>query len=175
MSLLKKDKKIPTKNYIILAIIFLGIIILINYFASWYKTYDDYERGIPIIRKTLSEINTTEFDHYIMENPNAVIYMCTASEDVCRKYEKKLKKIVINENLQDKITYLNLSDIDINQFVDNFNNTYPFRYALTKNYPAFVIYEEGIVKDILQGDEKEPLSVEKTIKFLNHYKVKDIE
>ena len=50
--------------------------------------------------------------------------MCTASDTKCRNYEKDLKKFVQKEELQESIVYLNLSDIDANIFVENFNNKY---------------------------------------------------
>ena len=44
----KKDteelRKIPMKNYIILASTFLITLLIILYLCNWYKVYDEYQR-----------------------------------------------------------------------------------------------------------------------------------
>ena len=40
------------------------------------------------IRGVLSEITSEELEHYISENPTVMMYMCTASNEICRDYEK---------------------------------------------------------------------------------------
>lgn len=165
---MNKQKKI--KNYILLFVIFaLGIGITL-YICSCYKVYDDYQKQTPVIRGTLSEITNEEITHYILENPTTVIYMCTSSDDVCRQYEKSLKKLIYNTNLSGYIVYLNLSEINQDEFVNKFNEMYPHKVKLTTSYPAFVIFEDGRVKYILQGSKKNPLTISKTKQFieLNH-------
>lgn len=166
-----KEKKIPFKNYVILGALFIFGMALTIYLCNWYKVYDDYQKQIPIIRGTLSEITTEELDHYVLENPTTVIYMCTASDYVCRNYEKDFKKLVENNNLQDTIIYLNLSNVNISEFVDNFNNSYNYKVKLTSSYPALVIFEEGRVVNLLQGSDEEALTVTKTKQFIDINKI----
>lgn len=167
----KNKKKISIKNYIILIVIFIVGIAITLYLCNWYHVYDEYQKQTPLIRGTLSEITNEELEHYVMENPTTVIYMCTASNPTCRSYEKDLKKLVESENLQEKIIYLNLSDIDQNQFVDSFNNKYPYKVKLTTNYPALVIFEDGEINNILQGKEDEKLTIIKTKQFIDINKI----
>lgn len=167
----KNNKKIDIKNYIILIIIFIVGIGITLYLCNWYHVYDEYQKQTPVIRGTLSEITNEELEHYVMENPTTVIYMCTASNPICRNYEKELKKLVESENLQEKIIYLNLSDIDENKFVDNFNNKYPYKVKLTTNYPALVIFEDGEINNILQGKDDEKLTIIKTKQFIDINKI----
>ena len=162
----EEEKKIPIKNYIILAIIFICGIGITLYLCDWYRVYDDYQRQTPVIRGTLSEITTEELEHYVLENPTAVFYMCTSEDIVCRSYEKDFKKYIEKEDLFNDIVYINLSNIDIQSFVDNFNNRYNYKIKLTSNYPALVIFDEGKVSGIIQGDEEEKLTVSKTKQFI---------
>ena len=83
----KANKKGGLKNYLILAAIFLAGIGLTFYLCNLYKVYDEYQKQTPVIRDTLSEITADELEHYILENPTIVIYMCTSSDMVCRNYE----------------------------------------------------------------------------------------
>lgn len=164
-------RKIPTKNYIILVGIFIILFLLVYYLCSWYKVYNDYQKEIPIIRNTLLEINSSEANHYIQENSDAVIYMCTASNDACRKFEKKFKKLIVKQSLEEAITYVNLSNTNTKEFTNNFNNSYKYKKELNNNYPAIVVFKDGNIVDMIQGDKKEELSISDVIKLLKENKV----
>ncbi len=155
-----------TKNYLILAVIFIVGIGITLYLCDCYRVYDEYQKQTPVIRGTLSEITTEEIEHYLLENPTTTIYMCTSSDDNCRNYEKNLIKISKKMNLQEYIVYLNLNEVDQENFVEKFNETYPYKVKLKETYPAFVTFEDGKVKYILQGNEENPLTISKTKQYL---------
>ena len=159
-------RKIPIKNYIILGVIFIIGIAIIGYLCNWYKVYDEYQRETPVIRGTLSEITAEEINHYVLDNPTTIFYMCTSKDFSCRNYEKDLKKLIESKELQNNIIYVNLTNVDINSFVDDFNNTYNYKKKLTTNYPALVIFEDGKIISILQGNKEKKLTVSKTKQFI---------
>lgn len=164
----KKDveanKKI--KNYAILVLLFVLGIGITLYLCKLYHVYDEYQKQTPVIRGVLSEIKEDELDHFIMENPTIIVYMCTASDMNCRSYEKDFKKLIIKKNLQEEFVYLNLSDVDQDKFVDSFNENYKFKNKLKTNYPAIVMFEDGVVRNILQGNKDTNLSIKKTEQFI---------
>ncbi|MBR3049683.1 MAG: hypothetical protein IKG58_03925 [Bacilli bacterium] len=167
----KEDKKIPVKNYVILGIIFLVSIVLVIYLCNCYKVYDESQRQIPVVRGHLSEITESEIDSYLMENPTTVLYMCTASSFECRNYEKDFIKLIDDKNLVNSIIYINLSDSNMDSFINNFNRNHKYKEKLTNNYPAFVVFEDSKVTNILQGSEKEKLTISKTKSFLDLNKI----
>lgn len=160
-------RKIPKKNYVILAVLFIFSIALVLYLCNLYQVYDEHQKETPIIRDTLSEIASDELDHYILENPTTVIYMCTAENMVCRNYEKDFKKLVEKENLQESIVYLNLSNLNQTEFVNNFNSKYPYKVSLSSEYPALVVFEDGKIGNVLQGTGDEKLTITKTKQFID--------
>lgn len=147
------------KRYLILIFIFILCMGLVIYLCKWYKVYDDYQKEIPIIRDTLSEITDVDLEHYILDNPTTVIYMCTASDEVCRDFEKDFKKLVIKKEYTDKIVYLNLSGLDQENFVEEFNNKYNFKIKLTTDYPAIVMFEDGKITSLLQENDKRDFTI----------------
>ena len=171
----EEERVIPTKNYIILVVLFVAIVALVLYLCNLYHVYDAHQREIPVIRGTLSEIQPDELEHYLMENPTSVIYMCTASDESCRDYEKDFKKLVEKKELQESIIYVNLSDIDQLEFVDKFNAKYPYRVSLKQNYPAFVAFEDGEVRSILQADKDDRLTISKTEQFIELNQIEEGE
>lgn len=147
------------KRYLILAFIFVLCMGLVIYLCKWYKVYDDYQKEIPVIRDTLSEITDVDLEHYILDNPTTVIYMCTASDEVCRDFEKDFKKLVIKKEYTDKIVYLNLSGLDQEKFVEDFNNKYNFKIKLSVDYPAIVMFEDGKITSLLQENDKRDFTI----------------
>lgn len=166
-----KEKKIPLKNYIIIALIFLATIGLTIYLCKCYGVYNESKTEIPVIRGTLSEITSDDFEHYILENQSTKVYMCTASNQTCRNFEKDFIKLIKKKNLQEEFVYLNLSNIDQDAFVNNFNEKYNFKIALTTNYPAIVIFEDGKIVSMLQGTADEKLTISKTKQFIEINKI----
>ena len=155
------------KRYLILAFIFILCMGLVIYLCKWYKVYDDYQKEIPVIRDTLSEITDVDLEHYILDNPTTVIYMCTASDEVCRGFEKDFKKLVIKKEYTDKIVYLNLSGLDQEKFVEDFNNKYNFKIKLTVDYPAIVMFEDGKITSLLQENDKRDFTISTVKDYLD--------
>ncbi len=167
----EQKRNIKLKNYVILVLLFLAGIGITLYLCELYRVYDEYQKQTPVIRDTLSEITSEDLEHYILENPTTVIYMCTSSDMICRNYEKDLKKLVKSKELQDTIIYLNLSNVDQDSFVENFNNKYPYKVKLTSSYPAIVVFEEGKIINLLQGKPDEKLTIVKTKQFIEIHKI----
>ena len=160
-------RKIPTKNYIIVGIMFILFFAFLNYLYSWYKVYTDYERTIPVIGDTLLELNSNEVEHYIQENPKAVVYLCSASDNDCRSFEKTFKKLINSKSLNNYIVYVNLENEDRENFTNNFNDYYDSKKKLKNSYPAIVVFEDAEVIDIIQAKVDEKLSINHVEKFLN--------
>ena len=97
--------------------------------------------------------------------------MCTASNMTCRNFEKDFKKIVKSKDLQEAIIYLNLSNLDQEKFVQDFNKKYPHRIKLKNAYPALVVFEEGEIINLLQGKVDEKLTIIKTKQFIEIHKI----
>ena len=167
----EERKRGGLKNYLILAALFATGIAITLYLCELYKVYDEYQKQTPVIRDSLSEITADDLEHYIQENPTTVIYMCTASNITCRNYEKDFKKLIKSKDLQETIIYLNLSNIDQEKFVEEFNKTYSFRVKLTSIYPALVVFEEGKIINLLQGKTNEKLTIVKTKQFIEIHKI----
>ncbi|MBQ6324076.1 MAG: hypothetical protein IJI22_04490 [Bacilli bacterium] len=162
MSKSKNEKN----NYVLLVVIFVLTIAFVLYLCRWYNVYNEYKKNIPVIRDSLYEIVNDDLEHYIMDNPTSVVYMCTASNDKCRTFEKKFKKYLKTVELTDSMVYLNLSDLDQDEFVNNFNSKYDYKVKLTTDYPAFVYFEDGEVVAILQGKEDSDLTLAEVKQFL---------
>ncbi len=165
----KQKKKV--KNYIILVFVVLLFVGLVLYLCKWYKVYDEYQKDIPVIRDSLQEIVNEDLEHYILDNPSSLIYICTANDENCRDFEKKFKKLIEKDELADEIIYLNVTGIDQDSFVNSFNEKYTKKKKLTTNYPAIVVFDEGKVVSILQAKKDNKIKIDDVKHFIKLNKV----
>lgn len=165
----KQKKKV--KNYIILVFVVLLFVGLVLYLCKWYKVYDEYQKDIPVIRDSLQEIVNEDLEHYLLDNPSSLIYICTANDENCRDFEKKFKKLIEKDELADEIIYLNVTGIDQDSFVNSFNEKYTKKKKLTTNYPAIVVFDEGKVVSILQAKKDNKIKIDDVKHFIKLNKV----
>ena len=161
----KKEEKIPFSNYVTLALIVLLTIVGVLVVRKIYISNVNYEKNIPIIRDiVVSEINSNEIYNYIRENGNVTLYIGVADDDNCRKFEEEFSKIIKDNNLEDTITYLNLSNEKKKQsFIKEFNKFYNTKIL---GIPSLVIFNEGKVSDILTVKTGKSLNIKEVTKFL---------
>ncbi len=167
----KTDKKIPKKNYVILLVMCLLTFLLAYYIYRWYVVYSDYQNNIPVIKDSLVEITEEEMEHYISDNPTATIYVCTASDINCRNFEKNFKKLIEQKSLKEFIAYVNISDIDDQDFIDRFNSNHPYKKSALGKYPAIIYFEDGEISDILQSNDEEKISISDVKQFIKRNKI----
>lgn len=167
----QSERNIGVKNYLIIGLIFLVATVVTVYLCNVYSVYQESKLEIPVIRGTLSEITSEELEHFISENPTVLLYICTASDESCRNYERDLKKLVTRKELQNELIYLNISLDEKETFVKTFNETYTSRVKLTDQFPAIIALEEGKTVHILQPKNNERLTISKTQQFIELHKI----
>ena len=159
-----KDKK-RIRNYIICVVLFITCFGLVLYLRELYKVNEAEQKKIPVIQGYISEIYNDDLEHYVTENPDGVIYMCIANDENCRVFEREFKKLLKKDEYNDNLVYLNLMDVDQDKFLEEFNSKFIYKVKLSKEYPAFVLFEDGKVKAILQEKDKK-LDIVKVKHFL---------
>ena len=168
-----KENKIPVKNYFILAFIFLIGIGLTLYFCKWYEVIDTEKKQTPVIRGIIPEISSQELDNYVLENPTALLYLCTSDNMKCRNFEKDFKKYIIKNSMENYIVYVNLTNVNQVKFVKEFNNNYEFKTKLTPNYPALIYFNDGKIRDMIEGTSSNKLTRSKAKDFIEKNKIGD--
>lgn len=160
MSNTKKEKlkEVPKKNYIYLALIILGSLLLLTYIYSWYKTYQENKLYTTIMNNYLTVINYNELDDYIVENKNAILYVSILGDKDINRFEEQFKNSLLDSNLRNNVLYLNITD-DIK--IEAIN-----KLGINENFPYLVVYTNGKVTDTYSIKEN-GYSSKKTISYLN--------
>lgn len=162
-----KSKKIKKKNYIILAFIYAVVIALVLYLASWYNTYVEYKEEIPVLQNIISEINPSEVDHYLMENPSPILYVCSASNNDCREFEESIKDSLKEKAYQD-LTYVNLENIsDKMDYLRNLLDKYNGSNFTVDRTPCLIKLTEGNVVAVEDGLNGALLTKDVALNFID--------
>lgn len=146
-----KKKEIPKKNYVLFLLLCVVTVILCFYLSSWYKTITDFKKNNSVITTVLSEIEIESFSSYLMDNPDTIIYISSTTDDDTKKFDKQLKKIIIDNDLNSEILLLDMSKEEnenaLNNIIDNYLSKEIEIKKLT--YPNIIIFEEGKITKVL--------------------------
>ncbi|HIT37546.1 MAG TPA: hypothetical protein IAB59_03595 [Candidatus Onthousia faecipullorum] len=159
-----KSKKKQKQNYVILVVIYVVVIVLVLYLASIYNSCKSYQKEIPVLKDVVLEINPSEVEHYLTENPSPILYLCTASDDDCREFEEAMKSPLEKNNYED-LVYVNLEDIeDKMTFVNDL--LAGTDYSIDR-VPCLIKFTDGIATDIEDGLNGAVLTRDEALNFLD--------
>ena len=153
-------REIPKKNYFILFIVIVFSLLIAFYFRNWYKAYEDSYLSKSIVGNYLFEINYKELDNYLVENQSAIIYVSKVGNEKIRNFEKKFINAINQNDLKNKILYLDLSN-----YKGDTNNKYTINDKNITSVPNISVFKNGKLDDIYFIDV-DRYSMEKIISYL---------
>lgn len=161
-----KERVIPKKNYIKVFLIY-AIVLVMTFIAVYsYDSYQKYQNSISILKDTIVELNIESFNNYILENEDFLLYIGVPSSKESRRVEEDLLSVIEKYQLENRMIYLNVSDGWTN-FSQDFNTTYDKKLD---KYPAFVIFSNGQVLDLVQSGNKN-LTAADIVQLLDEYEM----
>lgn len=115
-------RQINKKNYIILAILIVVTITVTLLSASIYKSST---KEVSEIYKYLNKITPEEFEGYLVENPDVIVYISDRYDLTRANFEKQLSKKIDNLSLKNRVVYIDKSEInqDFTTSLKNNHNT----------------------------------------------------
>lgn len=142
----KKDeeRKISSKNYVILVIILVSTVLLGFYLFNSFKESDV---NTSLMDNYIKLINYTEIKDYVTENRDVVIYSSVLKDKKIRNFEKNFRHVINKYELEDQIVYLNLTDLTLEERVD-LSNTYNLDGKTIVDVPCLLIFKDGNLIDI---------------------------
>ena len=164
------------KNYFTLALFLMGTLILLLYILKWHAVYQEQVFNKPIIGQYVKEIKLEEFDDYIKDNRDCVVYFGITSNEDDRKFETKVKDYIVEYHLQEAITYLN-----VNLLVEEFKELMEIQYyksvlkdekPFLNDVPALAVFKDAKLVAFITGSN---LTIKNIISLLKEYEIIDIE
>lgn len=153
-------REIPKKNYFILFIVIVLSLLIAFYFRNWYKAYEDSYLSKSIVGNYLFQINYKELDNYLVENQSAIIYVSKVGNEKIRNFEKKFINAINQNDLKNKILYLDLSN-----YKGDTNDKYTINDKDITSVPNISVFKNGKLDDIYVIDV-DGYNMEKIISYL---------
>lgn len=144
------------KRFILLIAICIFTLILLFIALKLNEKRKEDILSVSNIDGYLTEINYDELSTHVIEQPNTIIYISNSSDDVSRKFEKVLKKVIKKYNLENEMIYININNTNI---ID----------PVYSHAPSFVFYNKGQIEDIINCSDFN--KVEQIIKVLEERSV----
>jgi len=161
-------RKIPTKNYIILGVVILFTMLILYYFYMWVDVYKESKINIPIMDKYMTVINYNELDNYIVENPNTIVYVSVLEDEQIREFEKKLKNKYRNNEIENEVLYMNITeDIDSKSVRNEMTSRYSLNTLNITNVPCVLVFDEGMLKSIYSVKDND-YDIDRFVIYLNN-------
>ena len=152
-NLFNREKKIPTKNYVIVAVVSVAVVIVLLVSRSIYlnsrnisvKTGAFYNSGI-------SELNSDDINYALSETNEAVLYVSfTGNKDVYNM-EKRLIKEINKMKLNDKVIYWNIKDYSGNEAIEILRKQYPEISDQINALPLLIYIKDGEGKESMSSE-----------------------
>ncbi len=166
----KDNKKIPTKNYIILAVIVVITILLTFYINAWIKTYKENMYSESVLSGNVKEVNINELKEPFYEINEVVLYVGYNNDKDLYAQEKKLLKEIKKKDLVDEVMYLNVTDN--NYYVDILNKRFGNDSVKLGNAPLLIYIRGGETQKVVKITSYDMLPKEFN-KIVKQYKIVD--
>ncbi len=139
------------KNYILLAVLLVVTVFLTFFLSSLYKSRNDV---VSDFYEYCNKINSNEFDEFIMENPDSIIYIGDKNDLDFKEQESALKDEIEKKGLKNKIVYLEKSTLS-KKFLSSLKSKYGKSIDKKKTPVLLVVVDKKINKVVYLEDNLE--------------------
>lgn len=152
----KFERKIPKKNYYVVMIVSILVIVLTLYIRSFYINYKANQINNSVFNdKTINQMNTDDFDYIMAETPEALLFISYTGSNKVRNMEKRLYREIEKKNIADKIIYWNVTDIMNNhEYIDILRKKYPNFSEEIGKAPMLIYIKDGELVEVANSSNK---------------------
>lgn len=139
------------KNYILLAVLLVVTVFLTFFLSNLYKSRNNV---VSDFYGYCNKINSNEFDEFIMENPDSIIYIGDKNDLDFKEQESALKDEIEKKGLKNKIVYLEKSTLS-KKFLSSLKSKYGKSIDKKKTPVLLVVVDKKINKVVYLEDNLE--------------------
>ena len=174
----KNAKKVSIRKYVNYSLFLVAIVIICLLGSKLYNMYKENNLSTSVLARTVGVLQYDDIDNAIGEfvSDDFILISYTKSKDT-RKLENGLKKIIINNNLENNFFYLDATELMLE---DNYINTLNTKFKLTdKNkieaIPALLYYKNGEFVKTTSSTKNTIISSDELAKIIDEYEINQIE
>ncbi len=139
--------KVSFKNYLILI-----LIVAVTVFATVLisNIYKESKRVESEFYKYSNVITSKEFDVYVTEYPDSIIYIYDKYSTEYKEFEDELKEEIENQYLKNNFVYIDKRELN-KKFINNIKETYNVNLKYN-NKPIIIIMSDKEIINVVEVD-----------------------
>ena len=155
--IIKKNKKvvkeIPAKNYVIVLIVSILVVILTLYIRSFYLNYQANNAKTSVFEKNNSQINIEDVEYAVTETTDGFLFVSYNGDATVSIMEKQLYREVEKNGLNDKILYLNITD-NKDMYLDSLRKKFPEFKSNINKAPILIYIKDGKAVKVIDSSKE---------------------
>lgn len=150
------DKKIPTRNYFIVLVVSILVIIACLYLRTFYLTYRNNKLSTSVFSsQKIKQINTKDINFALTETGDVLLYVSYTGNNDIYNNEKKMYEILEKKELLDDIIYWNVSDYgDSTDYIVTLKKQFSNIKDEITNAPLLIYIKNGEAVEAMSSELK---------------------
>lgn len=151
------DKKVPTRNYIILVGLVILVVCLCMALSHLYNLIENNKIKVSPLSSTSNEITLDELKKAKVDLPADVFLVVGYTKDkVMNKHEKEIAKVLTKNNLMDSVYYIDAYDyLDNKEYVEELNQVLKIdEKKQLKKIPAIIYISNSEITYTIDSTDK---------------------
>ena len=168
-----KKEKSNFRKYLNLCLLLVAIFLVCLMASKLYSVYEANKLKDSVLSRVVGTIQYDDVENATREMvSDDFIFISYVKSPEVRSLEKKLKKIIIEKELQNNFYYLNATDLMLeDDYVSDLNKKFNLKDTnKIKNLPALLYYKNGKFVKTITSDDKIFTSDEFS-KLLDNYEI----
>ncbi len=139
----KNRKNIPSRNYFIVIVVSVLVMVVVLYTRSFYLNYKASKVNESVFSNhKINQINDDDFNYALRETSSEMIlYVSYTGSSEINSIENKLFREIEKKGLTDKIIYWNVTDNK--NYLETLRNRFPEIKDQINNAPLFIYIKDG--------------------------------
>jgi hypothetical protein len=144
------SKKTPEKNYYVVMIVSVIVVILTLTFRNVYLNYlENYVNISHFSDKSINQINTDDFDFALSEVSEGILYVSYTNEDL-KNVDRKIYRLLKKKSLIDKVIYWNVDDLQKDsKYLSMLRSKFPEISGDISLAPLIIYIKDGKAVDVI--------------------------
>lgn len=139
----KNRKNIPSRNYFIVIVVSVLVMVVVLYVRSFYLNYKASKVNESVFfNQKINQINDEDFNYALSETSSEMIlYVSYTGSSEINSIENKLFREIEKKGLTDKIIYWNVTDNK--NYLETLRSRFPEIKDQINNAPLFIYIKDG--------------------------------
>lgn len=139
----KNRKNIPSRNYFIVIVVSVLVMVIVLYTRSFYLNYKASKLNESVFsNQKINQINDDDFNYALSETSSEMIlYVSYTGSSEINSIENKLFREIEKKGLTDKIIYWNVTDNK--NYIETLRSRFPEIKDQINNAPLFIYIKDG--------------------------------